>query len=210
MEKELTSRESKRNLTLSTLEEILIQNTVGANLASDTAKYGSVGLENAKNAFNSEEIKNAKEEQYQKLSKQYESLGVAGEPSYAFDNGYISSKIIKGLEEVMEGSYLEDLAEGVNEIVPELKFELPEKLKGYVPAKLMQKAVEERNGKTMVNPEKLNKDEQVALEVYNNLREAYRLTAAKNVMDSNYLGNIKAGLNAVMEKYNPTPREAEE
>jgi len=209
MEKELTSRESKRNLTLSTLEEILIQNTVGANLASDTAKYGSVGLENAKNAFNSEEIKNAKEEQYQKLSKQYESLGVAGEPTYP-SNSDISYEIIQGLEQVMEKSYLEDLAEGVNKIAPELKFELPEKLKGYVPAKLMQKAVEERNGKTMVNPEKLNKDEQVALEVYNNLREAYRLTAAKNVMDSNYLGNIKTGLNAVMEKYNPTPREAEE
>jgi len=209
MTKELTERESMRNLTLSTLERTLIQNTLGANLASDTAKYGTRGANSAKNAFNSEEIKKAKEEQYQELSKQYEELGIAGEPTHP-SNSDISYKIIQGLEQVMEQSYLEDLAEGVNKIAPELKFELPEKLKDYVLKELLQKAAEEKDGKIMINPEKLDEVEKDALGVYEKLREAYRLIVAKNVMDSNYLGDVKGYLSGVMEKYNPTPREAEE
>ena len=209
MVKELTERESMKNLTLSTLERTLVQNTLGANLAKDTAKYGSVGSESAKQVFNGEEIKKAKEEEYQELSKEYESLGIAGEPTYPSNSDY-SYEVIKGLENVMKNSYLEDLAEGVNKIAPELKFELPEKLKNYVPAELMQKAAEERDGKIYINPEKLNEDEQVALGVYKQLREAYRLTTAKNVADSNYLGDSKKYLDGVMEKYNPTPKEAEE
>jgi len=201
-ENQLTERESMRNLTLSTLERTLIQTTLGANLAKDTTKYGSVGLESAKSAFNSEEIKKAKEEKYQELSKQYEELGIAGEPTQ-LSNSDFSYEIIKGLESVMKNSYLEDLAEGVNKITPELKFELPDKLKGYILSELIQKAAEEKDGKIMINPEKLSEDEQIALRVYEKLKEAYRLTTAKNVTDSNYLGDVKEYLNAITEKYNP-------
>ncbi len=202
MTKEITPRKSARNLTLSTLEDIVIKNTLGANLASNVAEYGTKGANSAKNTFNSKEIKEAKEEQYQNLSKQYEELGIAGEPTHP-SNSDISYETIKGLENVMKNSYLEDLAEGVNKIAPELKFELPEKLKNYVPAELMQKAAEEKDGELIINPEKLNEDEQVALGVYKQLREAYRLTTAKNVADSNYLGDSKKYLDGVMEKYNP-------
>ncbi len=206
-EKEITKRESMRNLTLSTLERKLIPTTLGANLASDKTKYGTSGAESAKYAFNGEDIKKAKEEEYQRLIKENEALGVAGDPSYAYDNAYISNKIISGLEHVMENSYLEDLAEGINKFAPELEFELPEKLKDYVYAELMEKATEEKDGKRIFNPEKLNEDENIALGVYEKLREAYRLTAAKKVMDSNYLGGPKKYLDSVMEKYNPTPKE---
>ena len=61
----------------------------------------------------------------------------------------------------------------------------------------------------MINPEKLNEVEKDAFEEYADLREAYRLAVTKNVMDSNYLGDINARRKARMEKYNPTPREAE-
>jgi len=205
-EKKPTEKESMRNLTLSTLESILIQNTLGANLASDKTKYGTFGSENSKHAFNSKEIKDAKEEQYQELSKKYKSLGVAGEPTYP-SNYDISYKIMEGLEQVMETSYLEDLAEGVNNFVPELDFKLPEKLKGYIHAKLIQKAAEEKDGKIMINPEKLDEDEKTALGIYDKLREAYRLTAAKKVIDANYLGGIKEYLSGVIEKYNPAPKK---
>ena len=106
----------------------------------------------------------------------------------------------------MKASYLEDLAEGVNKFAPGLEFKLPEKLKDYIPGELIQKATEEKDGQIMVNPEKLNEDEQVALRVYQNLREAYRLTAAKKAMDGNYLGDVKTTLDAIAEKYNPAPK----
>lgn len=206
MTKELTSRESMRNLTLSSLEKTLIKNTLGANIASDTVKYGTRGAESAKNIFNGEEIKKAKEEKYQELSKQYEGLGIAGEPTHP-SNADISYEIIQGLEHVMENSYLEDLAEGVNKIAPELAFELPDKLKGYTLMILKgiikdKKAVDEKTGR--IDPEKLDENEKDALGVYEKLREAYRLTTAKQVTDSNYLGNAKEYLNAITEKYNPT------
>ncbi len=203
--RELSQRESMKNLTLSTLERTLIQNTLGANLASDVAQYGTSGAESAKYAFNGEEIKKAKEEEHQKLSKQYESLGVAGEPTYP-SNSDISYKIIQGLEQVMEQSYLEDIAEGVNKFVSGLDFKLPDKLKNYVPSELMQKAM---TAKGEVDIKKLSEDEGIALSVYHKLREAYRLTTAKKVIDSNYLGDTKQYLNSVMEKYNPTPEVAE-
>ncbi len=202
MAKELTERESMRNVTLSTLERTLIQNTLGANLASDVTKYGTSGKESAKHAFNGEEIKKEKEEQHQKLSKEYESLGIVGEPTYP-SNSDISYEVIQGLESVMGQSYLEDLAEGINKFVPGLKFKIPEKLKDYVPAKLIQKATEEKDGKRTMNPEKLSKDEKIALGVYEKLKETYRLTAAKKVMDTNYLGDAKQYLDSVMEEYNP-------
>jgi len=205
-DKKPTPRESMRKLTLSTLERTLIQNTLGANLASNVAEYGTKGADSAKNAFNSEEIKKEKEEEYQKLIGEYESLGVAGEPTYP-SNSDISYKIMDGLEHVMEISYLEDIAKGVNKIAPELKFELPEKLKGYVHKELIQKAAEEKDGKIMINPEKLSEVEKDALGVYEKLRESYRLTVAKNVMDSNYLGDAKEYLNAITEKYNPTKED---
>ncbi len=195
-----TPRESKKNLTLSTLENILIQNTLGANLASDKTMYGTKGAESAKHAFNGEEIKKAKEEQYQELEKEYESMGVAGKPTYPSDAD-ISYKIISGLENVMKTSYLEDIAEAVNKFVPELKFNLPDKLKGNIYAELIRKAMT-NEGKVDIG--KLNEDEKTAIGVYENLREAYRLTAAKKVNDSDYLGDVKKQLNAVMEKYNPT------
>jgi len=137
MAKQLTKRESRKNLTLSTLERTLIKNTLGANLASDVAKYGSIGSESAKQTFNGEEIKKAKEEQYNQLTKEYESMGIAGEPTYP-SNPDFSYKVIQGLEQVMETSYLEDLAEGVNKFIPGLDFELPDKLKGYSFIKLKQ------------------------------------------------------------------------
>ena len=205
MAKQLTERESRKNLTLSTLERTLVQNTLGANLASDVTKYGTEGKEASKGAFNSEEIKKAKEEQYNQLTKEYESMGIAGEPTYP-SNPDFSYKVIQGLEQVMETSYLEDLAEGVNKFIPGLDFELPDKLKDYVHAELVQKAI---TAEGKLDTEKLSEDEKTALGVYQNLREAYRLTAAKKVMDSDYLGDIKGYLNGVMEKYNPTPREAE-
>ena len=62
---------------------------------------------------------------------------------------------------------------------------------------------EEKDGKFIVNPEKLSEDEQIALEVYENLKEAYRLTAVEKVMDSNYLEGPKKFLDGVMEKYSP-------
>jgi len=200
LEKKLTEKESMRNLTLSAIGTPLIQNTLGANIASDTVKYGTEGKEASKGAFNNEEIKKAKEEQYNQLTKEYESMGIAGEPTYP-SNSDFSYKVIQGLEQVMETSYLEDLAEGVNKIAPELKFELPDKLKRYVHKELIQKAI---TAEGKLDTEKLSEDEQIALGVYDKLREAYRLTVAKNVMDSNYLGDIKTSLNAVMEKYNPT------
>ena len=46
--------------------------------------------------------------------------------------------------------------------------------------------------------------------MYKELREAYRLTAANKVVNSDYLGDSKKYLDGVMEKYNPTPKEAEE
>ncbi len=207
---EISERESRRNLTLSTLERTLIQNTLGANLASNVTKYGTNGAENAKYAFNTEEIKKAKEDEYERLIKENESFGVAGKPSYAFDDTYISNKIMSGLEHVMETSYLEDLAEGVNKFILGLDFKLPEQLKGYVHSELIQKAAEEReDGKLMINSEKLSEDEQIALSVYTKLREAYRLTAAKKVIDANYLGDIKKYLSGVMDKYNPEKKEEE-
>ena len=212
MKKELTERESMRNLTLSTLERTLIQNTLGANLGSDVAQYGQKGEKSANSAYEnvmaSKEVQDMREKQYQADKAEYKHLGVVGEPTY-LSNPQTSAQIIKGLEETMETSYLEDLAEGVNKFAPELKFELPDKLKGYVHSKLIQKAAEEKDGKIMINPEKLNKDEQKAYETYGLLREAYRLTAANNVIDSNYLGNVKESLNGVMESYNPTPKSEE-
>lgn len=205
---QLTERESMRNLTLSTLERKLIQNTLGANLASDVTQYGLRGKEASKNAFNNEEIKKAKEEEYQELIEKYKSIDVAGEPTYP-SNADISYKIMNGLEHVMETSYLEDLAEGVNKFVLGLDFKLPDKLKGYIHAELIQKATEEKDGKLMINPDKLNEDEQTALGVYTNLREAYRLSAAKKVIDANYLGDIKKYLSSVMDKYNPKPEKKE-
>ena len=207
MAKQLTERESRKNLTLSTLERTLIQNTLGANLASDVTKYGTEGKEVAKGAFDNEEIKKAKEEEYQRLSRENESLGVAGDPSYAYDNNYISNKILNGLEQAMEISYLEDLAEGVNKFIPGLDFKLPDKLKGYVHSELIQKAI---TAEGKLDVEKLSKDEEDALGVYQNLREAYRLHSVKNIDNSNYLKNEKEYLNGIMEKYNPTPKEAEE
>ena len=177
--KQPTERESRRNMTLSTLESILIQNTLGANLASDVTQYGLMGKNASKGTFDNKEIKEAKEEHYKNLSKQYESLGVAGEPTYP-SNSDISYKIISGLENVMKTSYLEDLAEGVNKFIPGLDFKLPEKL---------------------------NEDEQTAFGVYTKLREAYRLTAAQKIINSNYLGDIKQYLSGVMEKYNPAPKK---
>lgn len=205
-EKELTPREKMKNLTLSTLERTLIQNTLGANLASDVTKYGTNGKEAAQGAFNTEEIKKEKEKEYQELSKQYENLGIAGEPTYP-SNSDISYKIIQGLEQVMKTSYLEDLAEGVNKFVDGLDFELPDNLKGYVYNKLVKKAAEEKDGKIMLNPTKLNENEKDALEVYENLKEVYRLTAAKKIMHSNYLGGAKAYLDSIMEKYNPAKED---
>ena len=203
MKKEITPRKSARNLTLRTLEDIVIKGIVGANTAKDTAKYGAIGANSAEDVLNGEEIKKVKEGKYQELSNKYKELGIAGEPTQP-SNSDISYEMIKRLENVMKNSYLEDLAEGVNKIAPELKFELPEKLKNYVPAELMQKAAEEKDGELIINPKKLNEDEQVAFGVYNQLREAYKLTAAKDVMDSNYLGDVKGYLDGVMEKYNPT------
>ena len=80
--KEITERESRRNLTLSTLERTLMQNTLGANLASDVAMYGQKGKEAAKGAFDNDGIKQAKEKTYNELLQKYEAMGVAGEPTY--------------------------------------------------------------------------------------------------------------------------------
>ncbi|MCK5625111.1 hypothetical protein KAI04_04695 [Candidatus Pacearchaeota archaeon] len=203
MTKEITPRESMRNLTLSTLERTLIQNTLGANLASDVSKYGTNGAEKAKNAFNREEIKKAKEEAHQELSEQYKSLDIVGEPTY-LSNSDFSYQIIQGLESVMKDSYLEDLVEGVKKFNPELEFDIPDKLKGYTYNLITQKAAEEKDGKLMINPKKLSEDEQIALGTYEILKKAYRLSAAEKVINSNYLGNINAELKEVMEKYNPT------
>jgi len=203
---QVTPRESMRNLTLSTLERTLIQNTLGANLASDVTKYGTNGKAAAKDAFNGEDIKKEKDEEYKSLSEKYESMGVAGEPTYP-SNSDISYKIINGLEQVMEASYLEDLVEGVNKMAPELKFNLPDKLKGFVYNEFIQKAAERKDGKLMINPKKLSEDEQTAIEVYENLKEAYRITATNKVINANPLGDVKAYLNGVTAKYNPRSTE---
>lgn len=209
-EEELTERESRRNLTLFTLEDTVIQNTLGATIVSNIAEYGKRGERIAKNSFNTEELKQAKENKYKELLQEYERNGITRDPSYAFDDGYFSNEKIQGLEQLMKVSYLEDLAEGVNKIAPELGFKLPEKLKGYAFNELVKKGAEEKDGQIMVNSEKLSAIEQDALETYSLLRKAYRDAAIKKVMNKyDYFGDVKEPLNAIMEKYNPTPKEPE-
>ncbi len=214
-EKEITERESRRNLTLSTLEKTLIQNTLGANLASDFAQYGQIGKDAAKGAFNNEEIRKAKEEQYQELSKKYEALGVVGVPTYP-SNADFSYNVIEGLEHVMEQSYLEDLTEGVKKIVSEEKlpeklkeliYNFPEKLKGYVHAELIQKAMNPETGKLDLS--KLEKDEVSAMASYDLIRETYRRSVTMNLVNSNYLGDLDSQAEKIVYAYNPKKEDKE-
>jgi len=217
-ENQITPRESMRNLTLSTLERTLIQNTLGSNIIKkDPFKYGQMGLESAENSYDSlmsgEEVQKMKQEEYDATKEEYTKLGVAGEPSYP-SNANISYKIMQGLENVMKTSYLEDLAEGVKKVVPkeqlpeklkELIYDFPEKLKGYIHSELIQKAAEEKeDGKIMINLEKLSEDGQSAIASYQILREAYRRSVAMNIVNSNYLGDLNEKAKQIMEKYNPT------
>ena len=203
-EKELTERESRRNLTLSTLERTLIQDTLGTNIIkTDPYKYGQVGLESAESSYDSlmssEEVQKMKEGEYQSKKREYKELGVAGEPAYPV-NSEISYKIIQGLEQTMQISHLEDLAEGVKKVAPALKYDLPDKLKGFIYGELIQKAVDEKGN---VDIKKLNQDEQAAIGSYEILREAYRRSVAMNIVNSNYLGDLNAQAKQIMDAYNP-------
>ena len=214
-EKELTERESRRNLTLSTLERTLIQDTLGTNIIkTDPYKYGQVGLESAESSYDSlmssEEVQKMKEGEYQSKKREYKELGVAGEPAYPV-NSEISYKIIQGLEQTMQISHLEDLAEGVKKVTTELKSKLPEKLKeliynfpeklkSYKYSELIQKSANEKGEPDI---KKLSEDEQAAIGSYEILREAYRRSVAMNIVNSNYLGDLNAQAKQIMDAYNP-------
>lgn len=201
---EQKARESRKRLTLSTLEKKLNQNILGANVLSDFAKYGEMGKNAAQGAFDNDDVRKEREYYYKQLVQEYESLGIAGKPGYPSDPDF-SYHVIQGLEQVMSNSYIEDLAKGINKFVPELKFKLPDELKNYIPYELNKKAA---NNEGKLDLSKLNQDEQAALSVYQNLREAYRLGAGhKMIVNGDYLRDVKGKLDFISEEYNPTPKE---
>lgn len=202
-EKEVTPRESMKNLTLSTLERTLIQETLGSNLIkNDPFKYGQIGLESANSAYNAlmfgEEVQKMKQEKYQEKQKKYNEMGVADEPSYP-SNGDISYELIRGLESVMQVSFLEDLEEGVKKVAPGLKYDLPEELKGLSYEKVMKNATIDEEGK--LNLESLSDNEQKALVSYQIYREAYRRGVAMNIVNSNYFADLNEQAKQIMNSY---------
>ena len=172
-QKELTERESKRNLTLSTLEQKLIQNVYASHVAeSDPYEYGRKGMTAAQNFYNSKEFSEEKQNQFEDTKKKYQSAGINDEPSYP-TKGDIKYKVVTGLEHVMQDSYLGDLADGVKKVT-KLAYEIPEELKDYLISDLLEKAAEEKKGQIVINPNKLDDKEKIAFDFYQNLRETYK------------------------------------
>ena len=203
--KKVTQRESMRNLTFSTLESKLIQGTLGSNLVqSDPFKYGQIGKDAGENYASGKDFQEEKQRRYEQESAEYESLGVFGEADYP-SNKVASHKILLGLNQLMETSYLGDLYDFVKEMAPSFaptsKHELPNELREYTHIDLIRKATEEKGGKIVINPKKLSKEEQTALDWYESLKVAYRDTAAIKMGTSNYLSDINAQLEKVNEDY---------
>lgn len=200
-EKNNPAEELKKNIK-ATLENVVFQNTVGANLIkSHPEQYGQLGIQNAddkyQNIMTSEDVQKIRQKSYDEKKKQGDALGVAGEPSIS--NYDITLKIVQQIQEVMAIAPIGYLEEIVKPIVGDtLTFKTPDELKEISYMALMQK---QQSG------DKLTDQEKDALKIYGLLNESYMRNSAQKIVGENYLAGINSEGEKIAKKYEKSKKK---
>jgi len=137
-----------------------------------------------------------KNEMYEKKQQDYNRVGVAGDPSYS-NHQELSYSLLTQLQEVMTIAKFGEIEKHTKDIVEKLggsklEFQVPEDMKNYSIAGIMEKYKDEKTG--TVNLSKLSESDREAYMFYENFlstsyKKACEATAASK-------GNYFAELNA--------------
>lgn len=204
------AEEARATNVKKTLESKLIQNSAGSNMVlSNQSTYGDLGVKSAQSIYDqsmsSDEAKKMKEEDYQEKVKKYRTRGVFGDPAYP-SNGDLSNKLMAQLDEVMSIARLSELEKAVKDVGGKLDVKLPDELKDYIPAELIDKAVGE-DGK--INIKSLNEEEQKAFGYYQTLTQFYKRACALKVIQANYFADLNAQLKPIADSYKKEEKKKE-
>ena len=193
-----------------TLEWKLLQDSVGSNLVrNEQGAYGTFGVQAAeetyKQTMHGEDGQKEKSKLYEQKEQEGKQLGVFGEPTVT--NYDLSIKLAKQLEEVMSMAKLYELEEHAKNIVSNLEFEVPEELKNYSKAELIDKVIrgsgDDFDG--ILDSSKLdatlNETEKDAFMMYQTLSELYKRGCAVNASQANYFADLSEQGKSIVEKY---------
>ena len=208
-----TTKQKESSVLERTLLREDFRGIVATNLIkSDSNKYGTQATQNAETSYdalmNSEYVQEIRKKAHQSQKAEYAKLGVAGESSY-MSNQEISALIITQINEVMEMSKLGDLYAVVKKIAPGLDIKIDERIKGFTKKELLQSAIEKKaiNEKGELDSKKLSKEEQMAIEMYQNLSQAYKEIDATNLRTNALYARFNEMGSAINKELNPEPEK---
>jgi hypothetical protein len=102
------------------------------------------------------------------------------------------------INEVLQIARIGELEKAVAATGSKLNFQIPDELKDYLPAELIQKALNE-SGEFDVN--KLDEKEQDALGMYHTLADYYKRACALNATKTNYFADLDTQGKKIADKY---------
>lgn len=202
---------TQRDIAISTLENKVLQDVLSNNqILENQSLYGTLAVNGAKNtyreAMNSEEARAFKDVLYEKKLANGKKKGVYGMPS--IDDYDVSTAIIDQLNEnkrILSLGDLEDVVKNLGQSSG-YDFEVSEKIKKYVPAKLQEKmeiaAIKARYEKKEIDPrDALSEEEKYALDVYEFLSLSYDRGVALKAC--NYFADLNKLGKKIKENYEP-------
>lgn len=202
MEKELTPEEKRALNVKSTLESKLIQFAIGGNVVkANPYLYGQLGLSGGEQTYfdvmNGEDISKERDKIYKKKQAERQQLGVAEEAPYP-TNYEVIAGLKKQLGEVQAIAKISELEKYAKEAGANLDFEIPEVLKDYSQADLIQKAI---NEKGEIDLNKLKDKEKDALQMQQILTQSYERAIGLKASQTNYFEDLSSAGKQIIDKY---------
>ncbi|MEK6820757.1 MAG: hypothetical protein AABX71_03535 [Nanoarchaeota archaeon] len=188
------------------LESTLLQGIAGGNIVlKNQSEYGTLGVSGGeatyKASMNSDEVKKMREKAHQDAQEEYDRLGVYGQPAY-LDDGQISAKVMRQLEEYRKVIPLKELGDIVKGVAPGFEFSVPAELENYVPIELFPKIARAQLAKEAgEKAEELTEVEQDAFNVYQLLSQAYKRGLGLRAAQSGSFADLNQVANQISEKY---------
>ena len=214
-EKELTPREiAKKNL-----ESRLYQDVLATNNYQVGVENGKRGVDSwLKGAYNNvtedKAFSENREELYKNKREMMRSVGVYGEPSMP-TNADIALGIVDTIHRSLNEIALEDLYSVMTSIDSNVKkYSLPEKGKNLSRAEIIKKAeevgaIKDKDGRKIIDIEKLTQEYQEAFVALEDLREIYEESCSERLRNERRQKYFEQMNNAREEKFHPKPKEAD-
>jgi len=191
-------REKIRKMAISTLETQVFQQVLGSNQTqSNPYLFGRLGINGAEKTYQESLASEDAQKIRSELAQEGKKMGVYGLPT----DREVSIQIMRQIEDMKRLVSLEDLLKQIKGINSEIKIQVPDALKDYIPMELIQKA--QKAG----GADKLNEKEQHALEMYQTLSGAYDRACGLKSIKGNYFAEFEKTSDAINEKYAPKEKK---